>query len=87
MSSLLSWVALIYAIPVSIVALKKGYAGWGTATLFGALSGFAMYFLLDRHAHMPAPDPTATLCATGAILGWAYWRTIFIDYCKMPLIP
>jgi hypothetical protein len=66
-----SWVVLIPAIPVSDFAARRGYAGWGIATLSGLTLGLVLYLLVG------APKTSGleifSVPVMGLVMGLLYW--------------
>jgi len=74
-SPLLSWAALLVAVPMSALLAKKGYAGWGIATLMGAVAGFVGLLLIEGEI-VGRADDTIAFVGVGVILALAYWWAI-----------
>lgn len=59
-----SWAGLLVGVPLSILAMARGYAGWLVSTLAGAVIGLLCGMFLESPEFM-APG--------GALMGGLYW--------------
>jgi hypothetical protein len=73
-SSAFSWVVLIPAIPVSDFAARRGYVGWGIATLSGLTLGLILYVLVG--APKTSSLEVLSVPVAGLVMGLLYWGTI-----------
>jgi hypothetical protein len=69
-----SWVVLIPTIPVSNFAARRGYAGWGIATLSGLTLGLVLYLLVG--APKTSSLEVFSVPVVGLVMGLLYWGTI-----------
>lgn len=73
-SPLLSWAALLVAVPVSALLAKNGYAGWGIAAMMGAVAGFVALVFID--GPVARGDDTMAFVGVGVFMALVYWGVI-----------
>ena len=73
-SPLLSWAALLVAIPISALLAKNGYAGWGIAAVMGAIAGFVALVLIG--GPVARADDTMAFVGVGVFMAMIYWGVI-----------
>ncbi len=72
-SPVVSWIGLIFAIPISGIAATGGFAGWGVAAFGGFLAGLLMAFL---EYGVALTIGSFGLGLIGLILALFYWGAI-----------
>ena len=73
-SPLVSWMILIFVIPISGFVSGKGRAGWGVACAAGAVSGGIIAVLFN--GNFPQPSELAVVCGVGVCFALLYWFAI-----------
>ncbi|MGJ8612330.1 MAG: hypothetical protein ACSHWY_14605, partial [Octadecabacter sp.] len=74
LSPLFSWLVLLAAVPLSIWAARKGFAGWGIAALGGACAGLLSTIIMNGRLVLH-PEVFAFV-GIGVFMALAYWGAI-----------
>lgn len=68
-----SWLGILVSIPIVVLARARGWFGWATAALTGAVEAFVLLSLFFG-ARWDAE--LLQLCLGGAILGLSFWLVV-----------
>ena len=67
-----SWIGLLFAVPLAVLAGRRGFGGWLVAIVAGAVAGMIANATLGGSGKTSA---VMTFASIGAVFGAAYWLT------------
>ncbi len=76
-SPLLSWPALVGAVPISLTCAAKGRAGWGVAALCGGVAGSLAEMIVGGAV---SESYSPSLAIAGMIIALVYWLALRLFY-------